>query len=115
MTAMAVRVLSAVAAPLLGAGLLLGTGQAHADADGYLAALQQHIPNVYQRYGSQALLNEGTKVCNWAAQGIPNIGTSTGDSPSASGSIMDRIMFDLPMSSDAAMWVQELAEDKLGC
>jgi hypothetical protein len=91
---------------------------AHAHTDGYLADLQQHIPNVYQRYGAQALLNEGMKVCNWAAQGVPDIGSSTGVSaPTASGAIVDRIMDDLPMSTDAAARARELADqisDALG-
>jgi hypothetical protein len=98
----------ASAAAVMVAALLLGQPLvASADVSSYTQRLQEEIPYVVQKYGEQALVNEGYKVCSWKAQGVPDIG--------GSGSVVDRIMADLPMSSSAAAWVQILAEDELGC
>ena len=88
------------------AALLFGTGTANASTDSYLARLNEEISRVVQQYGTQALVDEGGKVCGWAAQGVPN---------TAPGGIIDRVMRDLPMSFCAASWVQLLAEAELGC
>ncbi len=97
---------AAAVAWLLLAGVALSSGVAQASTDTYLSRLQEEIPNVVSRYGDSALLGEGNKVCDWAAQNVPD------DDP---GGIIDRIRADLPMSSDAAIWVKDLAEDELGC
>ncbi|GFG75894.1 DUF732 domain-containing protein [Mycobacterium botniense] len=77
--------------------------KASADQDSYLARLQQEIPNVYERYGPESLVNEGNKVCDWEAQGMSD------------DAVVERIRGDLPMSDSAASWVEILAQNELGC
>lgn len=83
-----------------------GMGTANASTDSYLADLQQDIPYVVNQYGTQALINEGYKVCGWAAQNVPDI---------EAGGIVDRIEGDLPMSDNAAIALKVDAEHDLGC
>jgi len=90
----------ALAAPLF------GMGTANASTDSYLADLREDIPYVVQQHGPQTLINEGYKVCGWAAQNVPDI---------EPGGIIDRIERDLPMSDNAAIAVKVDAEHELGC
>jgi len=82
----------------------LGISMARADTDSYLSRVHEEIPNVLARYGSDALVAEGQKVCDWAAQGVPDVPEG-----------VTRIVNDMPMSRDAAITLQTLAEDELGC
>jgi hypothetical protein len=65
--------------------------------------VQQEMPYILSKYGAQALLNEGYKVCTLAARGV------------SVDRRIDQIEADLPMSDSAAVWVDVLAPDELGC
>ena len=97
---------TAVALAAGGAALLFGIPTANASTSSYLARLQGEIPHVYEKYGAQAMLSEGGRVCGWMAQGVDPYGYN---------GIIDRIEDDLPMSDTAAIVVKRLAEDELGC
>jgi hypothetical protein len=77
---------------------------ARADTSDYLSSLSKDIPNVVACYGSAALIAEGQKVCNWAAQGVSDVPEG-----------VSRIAADLPMSRSAAIDLQTDAESDLGC
>ena len=77
---------------------------AHASSSDYLDRAQDEIPYVVSQYGSNAVLNEGYKICRYEAQG------TTGAS-----ALADKIVVDMPMSRSAAIEMQVLAEVHLGC
>jgi hypothetical protein len=85
-------------------GSLLGAGTANATAERFQAQAQQNIPYVVSKYGMPAVLQEGYHICAWEAQGI------TGASD-----LNDRIQAEMPMSSDAGITLQLIAEHNLGC
>jgi hypothetical protein len=92
---------------LSGGGLvscLLGAAPANADASRFQAQAQAQIPYVVSQYGMPAVLNEGYHICAWEAQGI------TGASD-----LNDRIETEMPMSRDAGIKLQLIAEHNLGC
>lgn len=65
--------------PAIGlAALPFGTGTANASTDSYLARLQEEVPYVVQRYSPQALVNEGYKICGWAARYVAGDEASEG-------------------------------------
>jgi hypothetical protein len=92
-----------IAGVLLGGGIVFAAS-AHADTSEYLRNLREDIPNVVARYSGADLLAEGQKVCDWAAQGVPDVPEG-----------VDRIVADLPMSTSAAISLQTDAETYLGC
>jgi hypothetical protein len=96
---------ASVVAGLTWAGMAwLGMASAHASTSSFQTRAQEEIPYVVSQYGSAAVLNEGYKVCGYAASGVTNV-----------SDMIDKIVADMPMSRGAAMELEVLAEVHLGC
>jgi hypothetical protein len=90
-------------AALLGSSLLL-SGPANASPSRFLTRADEDIPYVTDKYGDNAVLSEGYRICSYEQQG------TTGASELA-----DLITADMPMSRAAAIKMEVLAEVHLGC
>ncbi|MCB0933290.1 MAG: hypothetical protein KDB71_15500 [Mycobacterium sp.] len=79
------------------------TASPNGDESGYLAAIQEEAPFVYNKYGQANILDLGHRVCKWSSQGVGDI------------DIVIRIQELAPMSDRAASKIVVKAQRYFGC